>query len=317
MDHGRIYFSDDRKNVVVYVKRPVAKDGKFARSNYLHPILDLNGNEITEDFPADHLHHRGIFWAWHQVIVGKQKAGDGWLTKDFISDVEKTEVVYRKDGSASLIAKTKWLSPLIKIDRNALQTIINEKTTITIYPISAQTRIIDFDIELLAAAADVSIGGSDDAKGYGGFSARVRLPDDVVFRGHHGEVKPQQTAIDAGPWIDIVGSFSENQKQNAKTNSDEKIVKDPSCKSGVAIFVHPSSAGYPQKWILRSQDSMQNAVYPGRKPVAVSQTRPTVLRYRILLHQNELTVKQMQMYFDQYKKMYAKKTEAKNKDHQK
>ena len=34
-----------------------------------------DGQVLTEDFPADHLHHRGIFWAWHQVYVGEKAMG--------------------------------------------------------------------------------------------------------------------------------------------------------------------------------------------------------------------------------------------------
>jgi hypothetical protein len=34
---------------------------------------------------------------------------------------------------------------------------------------------------------------------------------------------------------------------------------------------------------------MQNAVYPGRQPVAISRDRPVILRYRIVLHRGELT----------------------------
>jgi hypothetical protein len=33
---------------------------------------------------------------------------------------------------------------------------------------------------------------------------------------------------------------------------------------------------------------MQNAVYPGRQPVAIPRDRPVILRYRIVLHRGEL-----------------------------
>lgn len=49
---------------------------------------------------------------------------------------------------------------------------------------------------------------------------------------------------------------------------------------------HPDNPGHPRKWILRSSDSMQNAVYPGRTAVAVSTTKPLVLQYRLVIHPN-------------------------------
>jgi hypothetical protein len=33
---------------------------------------------------------------------------------------------------------------------------------------------------------------------------------------------------------------------------------------------------------------MQNAVYPGRQPVAIARDRPVILRYRLVLHRGEL-----------------------------
>lgn len=42
-----------------------------ARSTYVHPLYGLDGEVLTDDFPADHTHHRGLFWAWPHVRVGE------------------------------------------------------------------------------------------------------------------------------------------------------------------------------------------------------------------------------------------------------
>src|SRR5262245_20143036 len=80
-DEG-VWLQEGDTKVLFYQRRPKAKDGKFARANYVHPLLDLDGEPLTEDFPADHLHHRGIFWAWHQVLIGDKAIGDPWALKD-------------------------------------------------------------------------------------------------------------------------------------------------------------------------------------------------------------------------------------------
>jgi hypothetical protein len=59
-------------------------------------------------------------------------------------------------------------------------------------------------------------------------------------------------------------------------------------RSGLTVLTHPSSARFPQTWILRARNSMQNAVYPGRQPVALPRGRPLLLRYRLVLHRGEL-----------------------------
>ena len=116
----------------------------------------------------------------------------------------------------------------------------------------------------------VSLGGSEDEKGYGGFSVRVRLPDGVRFTGRDGNVVPKVTAVTAGPWVDVSGGFD-----------------GPSRMSGVAILSHPSVPVFPPTWILREKASMQNAVYPGRTPVPLVPGKPVDLRYRLVIHRGD------------------------------
>ena len=131
-------------------------------------------------------------------------------------------------------------------------------------------RKIDFHQRLTALVDGVEIGGSEDAKGYGGFSYRVVMPPDIRFTGAQGVVTPIENAVSPSPWMDVSGSYGS------------------SGKSGLTVLTHPSTTGFPQPWILRARASMQNAVYPGREPVAVPRDRPVILRYRIVLHRGEL-----------------------------
>jgi hypothetical protein len=57
--------------------------------------------------------------------------------------------------------------------------------------------------------------------------------------------------------------------------------------SGVTLLGHPRNPGFPQPWILRQRESMQNAVFPGREAVDVPTERPLVLRYRLVVHRGE------------------------------
>jgi hypothetical protein len=57
--------------------------------------------------------------------------------------------------------------------------------------------------------------------------------------------------------------------------------------SGLAILCHPSLPDFPQRWIIRSRRSMQNAMYPGREAIALSTKEPLVLRYRLVVHRGD------------------------------
>lgn len=275
---------ENGKPVLQYQAKPKSVNGTHRRANYIHPLYDLDGNVLTEDFPQDHLHHRGVFWAWHQVSVGDKTAGDGWMTQDFDWNITSMKSEILSPDSVRITTHVQWQSPMIKDEFGRQVPIVNETTRIVLHKSKNKRRIIDFEIRLLAAQPDVTIGGSDNVKGYGGFSARVIQPKDIAFNTSSGFVEATKNQMECGNWVDIVGTFEKSET-----------------KSGIAIFVHPSSAGFPQKWILRSKaKSMQNPVYPGQSPVAVSQTEPTVLRYRLVLHQGTMTVDELNLSYEKY-----------------
>ena len=264
-------FQEGERRVLFYQLKPKSLDGKFERSNYIHPLYDLDGGIITEDFPADHLHQRGIFWAWHQVFVNGKRVSDQWTTDDSIWDVRETEVLRNGGDSGALRVTLDWKSPRWLDSRGGKKPFVEEVTTVRVHRTQGGLRKIDFEIRLLALEDTVSIGGSEDVKGYGGFSPRIRLPKDIRFTGRRGAVTPKTTSVEAGPWLDFTASF-----------------RSPGSKSGLAVLCHPSLPGFPQRWILRSAGSMQNPVYPGREAVALPRGGPLVLRYRLILHRGEL-----------------------------
>ena len=144
---------------------------------------------------------------------------------------------------------------------------IEENTSIVVHQMVSGIRCMDFEISLQALVPGVSLGGSDDEKGYGGLCTRIKLPDDLVFTSTDGPVTPERLQIIAGPWMDFSGSFVSGGEQN-----------------GLAILCHPGTPNYPAPWILRQKTSMQNIVYPGRDPVEISMDHPTRLKYRLILH---------------------------------
>jgi len=259
--------TEGQEKVLFYQRQHKSMDGKYTRANYIHPLYGLDGEILTEDFPADHPHHRGVFWAWHQVWLGDKKLGDSWAALDFSWDVYDAEILTIDSQSCALRLRVYWKSPLLTDANDKQQAFIKETTTIRIHRAEGDIRKIDFQIELLALKDDMRLGGSEDAKGYGGFTARIPLPDGLAFTGTNGAVEPTNLSVEAGPWLD----FSGNLGAKGKT-------------SGLAILCHSSSPGYPQRWILRRKGSAQNPVFPGRQPVPLSHEKPLILRYRLIIH---------------------------------
>jgi hypothetical protein len=260
---GLLVFDSDHP-VFYYQKATLSLGGNWPRANYVHPLYGLDGQILTEDFPEDHRHHRGIFWAWHQVRIGDLAAGDPWVCRDFLWDVTSVRAS-PSDQAITIAADVTWKSPQYTGPNGVMIPIVREWTKITASAATPTYRLIDFEITLLALVEKVRIGGSDDEKGYGGFSPRIKLDDPLRFAGTSGEVEPKKTAVTAGKWINVVGDGY-----------------------GIAILTHAMNPSPRGEFILRRQRSMQNAVYPGRQPVALSTTAPTVLRYRLVVHRGDL-----------------------------
>ena len=269
--------------VLFYQRKTKSLEGKYARAHYIHPLYDLNGNVLTEDFPPDHLHHRGIFWAWHQVWIGNQKIGDPWSIENFHWNVREAKIEQGNSGSIVLKTQIFWESPLW-VDRDSqLKPLVKEDTAIEIYPTTENRRAIDFTIRLQALESAMRSGGSEDIKGYGGFSTRIRLPKDITFLGKGGMVTPQNTPVIAGSWLDMLASFG------SRPHID-----------GLSLHCHPTTPGYPQPWILRSSGSMQNAVFPGNIAVPLKQDQPLIFRYRLVIHRGRRSIQQLESWQQDY-----------------
>jgi hypothetical protein len=266
-----IEISENNKPVLFFQTKPKTVSGQYERAGYIHPLYDLNGNVLTDDSPKDHPYHRGIFWAWHQIVVNGKNVADGWMS-DRISFVPGKMQVTKSPTNTILTSQLTWkVSDSGKADMN----IVNETSRMNIYRAKEHYRVMDFDI-FLKPLVDLKLGGSDDPKGYGGFCLRLKLPDNLQFISGDSAVTPQETPVMAGPWMDFrMGD------------------------AGVAVFGYKDDGEHP--WILRKVTSMQNVPYPGRTPVAIP-ADGLRLKYRIVIHDGQTTSADIEKLYREYVK---------------
>jgi len=266
-----ILIQENRQNILFYQTAPKDRNGTYKRSNYIHPLYDLDGDTITQDFPEDHptvhYHQRGVCWAWNQVYAEGKRMGNQWKCEDFNWEVLNVEIDKTPKDKMIITTYVHWKSPHLLTADGKEKPFVLETNKISIHSTRQDYRAIDFEIKLLALTDSVLIGGSDDIKGYGGFKARFKMPDDLTFVSMDTSVISQNTAIPAGPWMDFSGTLQQNGK-----------------KSGIAIFCDTTLSTFTGQWILRRKKSMQNPVYPGRTPVSISQAEPMLFQYRLIIH---------------------------------
>ena len=276
---------DDGHPVFFYQRKAKSPDGKSAFNNYLHPLYSLRGDTLTEEFPEDHPHHRGIFWAWHQLYINDKKIGDSWSMENISYEVKNLTTTLGKE-EARFNINVLWKSSAFP----GGEPFVEETTTITVYQRQTDIRKIDFEIVLKPLVNGVQLGGSEDLeKGYGGFSTRIKLPEGLVFTSTKGSVTPVNGQVAAGAWMDF--STHAGQGEN----------------SGMAILCHPTTPNYPAPWILRQTGSMQNVVFPGALRIPLSMQEPIVLRYRLIIHMGDASRVDIPALQSEYEKMYRDK----------
>ncbi|MGX5820878.1 DUF6807 family protein [Chitinophaga lutea] len=256
------------RSVLFYQVQPLKMDGRYERAGYVHPLNDLEGLALTEDGPRDHPYHRGIFWAWHQVLRNGQTIADGWVSEHIV--FRPVTVDARRDRhGATLSAELLW--------RVGEENVLRERTRIRVYPAERHFRLVDFEIHLVPLVDSLALGGAEE-KGYGGFCLRLQLPADIAFWSQGDRVRAQDVAVAAGPWMDFQGSVNGRRR-------------------GVAVFCKPS--GKPHRWILRKRSSMQNAVFPGKHAEMLSK-EGWLLKYRVVVHDGSVSQAQLESLYRRY-----------------
>ncbi len=280
LDALNLYYGE--QPCLAYQTGTRAYDGRYARANYLHPLYGIGGAVLTQDFPEDHRHHRGVFWTWHQLYAGSLRIGDPWLCEGIRWEVEVLETQARRKR-ASLRARVYWLAGDTAPD-TAPDTLLREDLHLQVRQRNKSTRTIDFDITLHAMAPGIRIGGSEDAKGYGGFSVRLNTANPLTFSNANGRVQPQTTAVEAGGWVRAEGVFNTLLPR----------------QTAVVMMCEPEQLPQFQGWILRRENSMQNAAFPGRQPIAIPVDAPLRFRNRLLLYQGSMKDKKVERYYRRF-----------------
>ena len=179
---------------------------------------------------------------------------DPWECRGITWEVEEV-TVYVKDHQAILKARVKWRAGETSPE------VMNEQVTIT-YENKDQYYHLDFNIDF-TPLIELELGGSDDEKGYGGFSTRFQLGKNVEFSGASGDVTPATTQVQAGSWIKM-SDLGVNQVY-------------------LVLMYHPESTAELQGWILRKEGSMQNPVWPGRQRVMLHPSKGFTINARLVV----------------------------------
>jgi hypothetical protein len=261
---GRLTLTENGKPVYVYNQTPQLPAGipeDRRRSTYFHPVYDLDGGVVTDDFPADHLHHRGLSWMWPHVTIAGEEYNLWEMRGGVIRQVFESWLVKETGPIAAILGiKNCWMVQ----DRK----VMDEWVWMRVFRSSPEARVLDLALTFEPREPIRLLGA--DGKGYGGLCFRFAPRDGTVI--HSSDGLEDRDSNDRRPlWADLSATY----KASGHT-------------CGVTIMQAESNPDAPSEWCLRHYGFL-GVSWPGLTPVTLPADKPVTMAFRIVIHRNELS----------------------------
>lgn len=269
------------------------------KAPYLYPVIGPNGENMTRHYPMrediegeerDHPHHRAIRFS-HRKVNGfsfwapESPSAGGDVEVRF----EEVERIENGEESGEVVIRSAWYGDG--------ELVLTERTRLRFIPLEDRQVLMDYDVELTAAAEDVLFEDEKD----GGLS--IRVPETMRVE-LPGRVKGPGTILNsrgdrdgdawgkAAEWVDYFGP-------------------DPSGEiSGIAMFDHPENLRYPTHWHARTYGLVtanrfgkgffeeRSGAQRGDYTIAAGDTLK--LRHRLYFHHGDTESAKVAEHFQQY-----------------
>lgn len=223
-----------------------------ARCCYLHPVYTPDGVVVTDDFPKDHYHHRGVFWTW-PIVAADGETYDAWLIKGVRQKFRRWIAREAGDKSARLAVENGWFTEKREI--------LRESVEITATPSSGPRRELEFNLRFEALGTPVELRGEPtENKGYGGFCVRFAPRQQTTITTDKGR-EAKDTNMAPHPWAQLSGVFEGGP-------------------AGLRIDIDPSTPGYPDGWCLRHYGFL-GVNFPGLEKYTLEPGKPLGMKFKV------------------------------------
>jgi hypothetical protein len=286
-DTSALHIKANGRPVVDFVLRPQAPSANirtsFLRAGYLHPVFTPKGQIVTDDYPDDHPHQHGVFFAWTRTEF-EGRHPDFWNMGDATGAVELEKIEEVRSGSERATFKAR----LRHVDLSGPQrkTALNEVWDVSVYgAVPGMSRYAMFDIVSTQECASTSPLILPDYR-YGGIGIRGhrnwRTKANVSFLTSEGK---DRIAGDDTParWCSM-GGLVEGQP------------------AGIAALGHPSNFRAPQPLRIHPDDPYFNFSPSKRGQWEITPGKPYVSRYRFVAYDGEVSAAELNRLWDDYAK---------------
>jgi hypothetical protein len=242
-------------------------------SNYVHPLYGIDGEPLTDDFPADHVHHRGLHWAWPHVRVGENPRDMSlWKYEGIRYRFERWLAQDASDGVAKLGVETRWTVG----DRPVMR----EEAWLVVHSATDDGRAIDLTLKWTPAEL-ITLWGAE-GKSYGGLVLRYAPRKETAITVPSGRASGD-LLVTKLPWADLSARF-----------------EGAPGPSGAAVFVDPRHPGAPLEWMTRDYGLLAVG-WPGVSKITLDPGKTVTCRYRVWIHRGAPPAADIQLQYDVYK----------------
>lgn len=259
LGNGQIELREDGKPALIYNYGPQLGNGapeSKRRCCYFFPVWSPAGVSMLDDFPADHWHHRGLFWSWPIVETGGKRY-DIWMMFTAKPRTVKPVAVKASKKAATLEAHNVW-----EADG---KDIVKEDVAMKVLPVKGPSREMELTLTWEAAGAPVTLAGSPErGKSYGGLSARFAPREGTTLRAD-GETLTRNEDRNPRKWAELEAVYG-----------GKRVV--------FRITPDPGDPGVPMQWCLRDYGFI-GASFPGRSETVDHYTlepgKPLTLKFNV------------------------------------
>lgn len=232
----------------------------FLRGGYIFPIYSPAGVMVSDDYPSDHYHHHGIWFAWTKTEF-EGGHPDFWNVDDLTGRVDFKSIGATSSGP--VYGGFTSRQDYVALTGPAPKTALNEEWDVRLYNIK---HYYVFDIVATQNTATASPLTLEEYR-YGGMGVRgAREWKDkkkMTFLTSEGKSRADGNAT-RGRWCRITGPV------NGKV-------------AGIAILDHPENFRAPQPMRLNPDDPFFNYAPSQMGPFEIKPGEKFVLRYRYII----------------------------------
>jgi hypothetical protein len=238
----------------------------FRRGGYLHPIFTRSGRLVTDDFPTNHIHHHGVWWAWTNTEFDGRKPdfwnmGDGKGRVEFVS----LDDTWSGPVHGGLRARHRF------VDLTAPEpvTALNESWEVRAYALPGEAAsywMFDLVSEQHCATAhairlpEYRYGGIG-VRGNWGWNGK----NNTMFLTSEGETDREKGHATRGRWCDMAGMVDGS-------------------RAGIAILCHPDNFRAPQPMRIHPSEPFFNFAPQQAGDMEIKPGEKYISRYRFVIH---------------------------------